>query len=84
MEGWHVIVSETNSIATMFHEFFTFDELTKTFKITAKQDKAGKYSLTVCIMSDSYFGLDIEKDFKYEVTAIKPERTIVEKDEDLL
>jgi hypothetical protein len=33
--------------------------------MTHRQEKAGKYSLNVLIMSDCYFGLDIEKDVKY-------------------
>lgn len=74
MEGWHIIVSDSGSISIIFHEFFNFDETSKTFKITYRQEKQGKYSLNVNVMSDCYFGLDIDKDFKYEVTPMKAHR----------
>ena len=74
-EGWHLIVSDNPaSLVVIHHEYFTFDELLKTFKITYRQEKQGKYALNVILMSDCYFGLDIEKDFKYEVTPPKENR----------
>jgi hypothetical protein len=67
MEGWHIIVSDSTSPVVLLYEFFTFDETTKTFKVTYRQERQGKYSITINVMSDSYFGLDVEKDLKYEV-----------------
>lgn len=32
-----------------------------------RQERQGKYSITINVMSDCYFGLDVEKDLKYEV-----------------
>jgi len=78
MESWHIIISDSNSIGILFHEFFTFDELTKTFKVTSRQEKQGKYSLNISVMSDCYFGLDIERDVKYEVTPMKAHRPPVD------
>jgi hypothetical protein len=71
MEGWHLIVSDSNSLYIVMHEFFTFDELSKTFTVHYHQEKPGKYSLTVQIMSDCYFGLDLERVLKYEVGAVR-------------
>ena len=69
MEGWHLILSDSNGLVIIFYEFFSFDELTKTFKATSRQEKQGRYTLNLKIMSDCYFGLDLEKDFKYDVGA---------------
>ena len=71
MEGWHIIVSDSLSPVVLFYEFFSFDEKTKTFKVNYRQEKQGKYTMSILLMSDSYFGLDIEKDMKYEVGAAK-------------
>jgi hypothetical protein len=67
MEGWHLIISEAGTLPILLHEVFSFDELTKTFKVTFRQEKQGRYALTLKLMSDCYFGLDIERDFKYDV-----------------
>lgn len=82
MEGWHLVVSDSNSPCIIFHEFFNFDELSKSFKVTYRQEKQGKYSLNISVMSDCYFGLDIEKDFKYEVTTAKEHRHAKEHEEE--
>lgn len=71
MEGWHIIVTDPAATFVIYYEFFSFDELSKTFKISYRQEKQGKYSLNIAIMSDCYFGLDIIKDIKYEVGAEK-------------
>jgi hypothetical protein len=71
MEGWHIIVSDSVSPVVLLYEFFAFDETTKTFKVTYRQEKQGKYAISINVMSDCYFGLDIEKDLKYEVGAAK-------------
>lgn len=71
MEGWHIIVSDSLSPVVLLYESFNFDETTKTFKVTYRQEKQGKYAISINVMSDCYFGLDIEKDLKYEVGAAK-------------
>lgn len=77
-EGWHILVSDAAGQYLIFHEFFTFDTPTKSFKVNYRQEKQGKYALSVQILSDCYFGLDLERDVKYEVG---PARKIVEEKE---
>jgi hypothetical protein len=63
VEGWYVIAVNNNSV--LFMEHFTFEELEHQFKFGYRQDKAGSYSLTIKVLPDCYFGMDIESVVKY-------------------
>ena len=74
-EGWYLIV--TNGQALVFVEHFNFDQDFKEFKFDLRQEKQGLYSLSIYLLSDCYFGLDIETTVKYEV---KPARKFTEEE----
>jgi hypothetical protein len=56
-EGWYLIA--TNGEAIVFLEHFTFDQEIKEFKFDLRHEKQGQYSLSIYLISDCYFGLDI-------------------------
>jgi len=56
-------------------EHFNFDELFREFKFDYRHEKAGTFSLNVYLLSDCYYGLDIETSVKYDV---KPPRKFIE------
>jgi translocation protein SEC63 len=68
-EGWYLIA--TTGQALVFVEHFNFDKELKEFKFDLRHEKAGIFALSIYLLSDCYFGMDIETSVKYEVKAAR-------------
>ena len=67
VEGWYVIVTDGNSVVNMEH--FSFEN-SEDYEIKFNRGPyqiPGNYSLTVHVLSDCYFGLDLERNLKFEI-----------------
>ena len=71
MEGWYVIVTEGNHVVHFEH--LNFDASTD-YEVKINRgpyQKTGHYSLNVHVLSDCYFGLDVERVAKFEIGAAR-------------
>ena len=67
MEGWYIVITEGNHVVHLEH--FSFDTSTE-YEVKFNRgpyQKAGNYSLNVHVLSDCYYGLDVERIAKFEI-----------------
>ena len=78
MEGWYVLVTEGNHVVYLEH--FNFESSTE-YEIKFNRgpyQKAGNYSYNIHVLSDCYYGLDIERLAKFDIGPARKVDTVEE------
>ena len=69
MEGWYVIITDGNNVVYLQH--FSFESGTE-YEVKFQRGpyyKPGNYNLNIHVLSDCYYGLDLERLAKFEIGA---------------